>query len=85
VISMESKKKQKHRIFIDLERLNRLNTGCLACGHRFSLGDEVVLARGKWDGFKYIHVQEAIFDSKTDTHYERKYYSAVKRLSADKG
>lgn len=83
--SMESKKKQKHRILIDLERLNRLSTGCLACGHRFSLGDEVVLARGKWDGFKYIHVQEAIFDSKTDTHYERKHYSAVKKALSDQG
>jgi hypothetical protein len=82
---MESKEKQKHRIFIDLERLNRLNTGCLACGHRFSLGDEVILARGKWHGFKYIHVQEAVFDSKTDTHYERKYYRAVHKSLSDEG
>lgn len=73
---METKK--KHRILIDLERLNRLNAeGCLACGHKFTLGDEVVLARGKWQGFKYIHENEAILDRKTDTHYERRHYAGV--------
>lgn len=72
-------KKKMHRVFIDLEKLNRLNAeGCLACGHKFSLGDEVVLARGKWQGFKYIHENEAIFDKKTDAHYDRKYYWAMR-------
>ena len=72
-------KKKMHRVFMDLEKLNRLNAeGCLACGHKFSLGDEVVLARGKWQGFKYIHENEAIFDKKTDAHYDRKYYWAMK-------
>ena len=75
---METKKKL--RILIDLEKLNRLNAeGCLACGQKFSLGDEVVLARGKWQGFKYIHEQEAILDRRTDTHYERRYYAAMKQ------
>jgi hypothetical protein len=46
--------KKKHKILIDLEMLNRLNAeGCIACGRKFNLGDEVVLARGKWQGFKY--------------------------------
>jgi hypothetical protein len=71
--------KRMHRIFIDLERLNRLNAeGCRACGHKFSLGDEVVLARGKWQGFKYIHRNEAVFDRKTASYFERRYYQAVK-------
>ena len=71
--------KKMNRILIDLEKLNRLNAeGCLACGRKFSLGDPVVLARGKWQGFKYIHENEAIFDKKTDSHYDRKYYAAMK-------
>ena len=75
--SMEEKR--MHKIFIDLERLNRLNAeGCMACGHKFSLGDEVVLASGKWQGFKYIHKNEAVFDRKTESYYERKYYATVK-------
>jgi hypothetical protein len=77
-------RRKKHRIFIDLERLNRLTEGCLACGHRFSLGDEVVLARGKWQGFKYIHINEAVFDKATDTHYERRHYATMKKPLADK-
>ena len=81
---METKK--KHRILIDLERLNRLNAeGCLACGQKFNLGDEVVLARGKWQGFKYIHKQEAILDRKSDTHYERRHYAAMKATTAHQG
>ena len=81
---MESRKRNK--ILIDLEKLNRLNAdGCLACGHKFSLGDEVVLARGKWQGFKYIHENEAIFDKRTDTHYERRHYATVKESLTDQG
>jgi hypothetical protein len=72
------KPSKRYRTFIDLEKLNRLNAeGCLACGHKFSLGDEVVLARGKWQGFKYIHENEAILDRKTDTYYERRHYADV--------
>ncbi len=76
-------RKERHRILIDLEKLNRLSEGCLACGHRFCLGDEVVLARGKWDGFKYIHKNEAVLEKASDTHFERKYYGALRKSSAD--
>ena len=66
----------KHRIFIDLEKLNQLNAeGCLACGKKFTLGDEVVLARGKWHSYKYIHEREAILEKKTNTYYERRYFA----------
>ncbi len=75
--------KRKIKILIDLEKLNRLNAeGCLACGHKFSLGDEVVLARGKWEGFKYIHENEAVFDKRRNAHYERRYYAAARKSLA---
>lgn len=70
--------KGKFKILIDLEKMNTLTEGCLACGHKFNLGDEVVLARGKWEGFKYIHENEAVFDKNLNAHYERRYYAAVK-------
>ena len=71
----------KHRILIDLEKLNTLNAeGCPACGRKFSLGDQVVLARGKWQGLKYVHGSESVFDKKSDTHYERRYYAAKRKI-----
>ncbi|MBW1740420.1 MAG: hypothetical protein JRJ42_04695 [Deltaproteobacteria bacterium] len=78
------KNKRKFRTLIDLEKLNRLNAeGCLACGKKFTLGNEVVLARGKWQGFRYIHENEAIFDQKSGDYYERGYYAAMKKGLAD--
>ena len=71
---------QKHRIFIDLEMLNRLNAdGCPACRNKFNLGDEVVLAWGQWNGYRYVHRLEAIYDKSTNTYYERTYYADRKK------
>ena len=81
---MESK--GKLRVLIDLEKLNTLNReGCLACGKKFTLGEEVVFARGKWAGFKYIHENEAVFDEKTNEHYEKRYYATMKEVPAEQG
>lgn len=67
------------RILIDLEKLNTLNPeGCPACGRQFELGEAVVLAGGNWEGKKYIHQGEAIFDKETNSYYERKHYATVK-------
>lgn len=72
--------RRKLGILMDLEKLNTLNEeGCLACGGKFTLGEEAVLARGKWEGFKYIHEDEAFFDKKTNQHYERRYYLNSRR------
>ena len=61
------------KIIIDLEKLNTLNSeGCPACKRKFTLGETVVLACGSWQGAKYIHENEAVFDKKTSTYYERK-------------
>lgn len=70
------KEQDTRRILIDLNKLNTLNAeGCLACGKKFTLGEEVVLARGNWEGYKYIHKDEAIFDGKTSEHYVFRDYS----------
>jgi len=74
-------RKRKFKVLIDLEKQNRLTEGCLACGKKFSLGDEVVLARGAWQGYKYIHQNEAVFDKHANKHYERRYYRNKKGMS----
>ncbi len=62
----------KPRILVDLEKLNTLNKeGCPACGRKFTLGEEVVLARGNWEGLKHIHENEASYDKKTNEHFQR--------------
>jgi hypothetical protein len=64
--------------------LNILNTynkdGCAACKHKFNLGDTVVMACGPWpdDCFRLIHENEAIFDKKTQTYFERQHYYNIK-------
>jgi hypothetical protein len=68
------------------KKLNKFNAeGCLACGRKFTLGDPVVMARGKWQGLKYIHENEAIFDEKTGAHCERGHQSRVKQGLLEQG
>lgn len=70
---METSK--KGRILIDLEKLNTLGAGgCPACGKTFELGEAVVLACGTWEGERYIHEDEAVYDKDTNSFYERRYY-----------
>jgi len=52
--------------------------GCPACKGKFTLGETVVLACGPWEGMKYIHESEAVFDKKTAMYYERRCYQAPK-------
>jgi hypothetical protein len=33
----------------------------------------VVLACGKWEGKRYIHEDEALFDKKTSSYFEKRY------------
>jgi len=68
-------KPTRQKIMIDLERLNRLNAeGCPACKRKFTLGETVVLACGPWQGAKYIHENEAVFDKTISAYYERKCF-----------
>ena len=61
---------KKQKILIDLEKLNRLNAeGCPACKRKFTLGETVVIACGPWQGAKYIHENEAVFDITTSTYH----------------
>jgi hypothetical protein len=64
---------KKQKILIDLEKLNRLNAeGCPVCKRKFTLGETVVIAYGPWQGAKYIHENEAVFDKTTSIYYELK-------------
>ena len=69
------KNNPKARILVDLEKFNTLNPeGCPACGRNFELGESVVLACGNWEGERYIHEDEAAYDTKTKSYFERSYY-----------
>jgi hypothetical protein len=70
-------KKKLHKTIIDLGKLNSLNDGCPACGHKFTLGEPVVLACGTWgSGMRYIHENEAVFDYKNGLYVENKCYES---------
>ncbi len=70
--------RSKYKLILDLGKLNEINEeGCAACGRKFTLGETVVLACGAWEGDrKYIHENEAVFDTKTSTFVERRCYEA---------
>jgi hypothetical protein len=71
---------RKSKTLIDLEKLNTFGAqGCPACGRSFELGEVVVLARGSWEGQRYIHESEATFDRNTGLHYESRYYDRKPR------
>jgi hypothetical protein len=71
-------KTDKQRFIMDLERLNHFNSeGCPACGHKFSLGDPVVVACGAWEGGpRIVHENEAVFDSASGQYVERRCWAA---------
>ena len=65
----------EQKIILYLEKLNELNAeGCPAYNRKFTLGETVVLACGPWEGTKYIHENEAVFDKKTALYYKRRCY-----------
>jgi hypothetical protein len=69
--------KKSLRTIIDREKLMTRPEGCPACGHRFNLGDPVVLACGAWGQQpKLIHESDAVFDAKNNRYVERKCFEA---------
>lgn len=70
----------QQKVIIDLEKINgSLSEGCPACGRKFSLGNTAVLAIGSWEGGpKYIHENEAVFDSATSQYIEKRKYDALR-------
>ena len=70
---MTSNHRNRLKTIMNLETLNASNAqGCPACGRKFNLGDPVVIACGSWEGGpRYIHENEAVFDSATGTYMER--------------
>jgi hypothetical protein len=76
---MDTKNKKSQKTIIDLEMVNTLNEeGCPACGNKFTLGEPVVLACGDWGGKKkLIHENEAIFDKKSGSYFEKSCYRST--------
>ena len=72
--------KKKHTFIIDLEKLNTLNAeGCVSCGRKFTLGETVVKACGAWEGpAKFIHENEAVWDTVSGMFMERRCYESRK-------
>jgi hypothetical protein len=70
--------RRKLTLIIDLEKLNTLNAeGCPACGQKFTLGEIAVLASGPWEGAaRVVHESDAVWDPKTNTFLERKFYES---------
>ncbi len=70
--------KEKFKMMLDVGKVNELNAeGCAACGRKFTLGETVVLACGAWEGPpKYVHENEAVYDTRTSTYVERRCYEA---------
>jgi len=70
----------EQKVIVDLEKINgSLSDGCPACGRKFSLGNTAVLAIGSWEGGpRYIHENEAVFDSKTSQYFEKRRYDSLR-------
>ncbi|MFZ5570942.1 MAG: hypothetical protein ACOZF0_11085 [Thermodesulfobacteriota bacterium] len=66
------------KTIIDRQKLMELNAeGCPACGHKFNLGDPVVIACGSWEGPpRLIHESEAVFDPRSSSYVERRCFQA---------
>ena len=61
---MKDPKRRRLTALVDLEKLNLLNSeGCAACRRKFTLGETVVMACGSWEGARYVHESEAVWDS----------------------
>lgn len=74
---MNTEKQNPLKLFLDLEKLNELNS--LGYAGKFTLGETVVLACGPWDkGPRFISENEAIFDKAANTYWERNCYNARK-------
>ena len=78
---MEKEKTGGNKVIVDLNLLNTLNeSGCVACGKKFSLGDTVVCACGFWEGgSRFIHEREAIYDIASSSYYERSCFKELYR------
>lgn len=77
---MDNEFRRDKKYIVDLALLNTHNEkGCEACNRKFNLGEMVVLACGGWPGdcARLIHENEAVFDRKTSTYYERTYYHSI--------
>ena len=64
------------KTIVDRGLLMSLKT-CPACSRPFTLGERVVLACGEWAGpMRFIHENEAVYDSEEATYVERGCHKA---------
>lgn len=75
---MKDSLRKKQTFLIDLEKLNTLNeTGCAACGRKFTLGETAVMACGLWEGGpRVIHEDEAVWEAQTGSFVERRCFES---------
>lgn len=78
---MEQELRADKTYIMDLAMVNLYNAkGCESCNKKFNLGDRVVIAVGGWNDncAKLIHKDEAVFDPKTKTYFDRTYFYSIK-------
>ncbi len=72
---MKDPRKARQMVLLDHEKLNLLNPErCAACGGTFTLGETVVLACGAWEGAKYVHEMDAVWDAAAGAFVERQCF-----------
>lgn len=72
-------KKEALKSIVDRNLLMNLNAdGCPACGGKYSLGEPIVLSCGAWEGLKWIHEKDAVFDTSCSAFLERRYFESKK-------
>lgn len=77
---MQTDNRKRLKSIMDREKMIQ-NQRCAACGRPFNLGEPVVLACGAWEGPpKFIHENEAVFDTATDSYVEHRCYQARKAV-----
>ncbi|MFH1156145.1 MAG: hypothetical protein V1793_20250 [Pseudomonadota bacterium] len=79
-------KKEQFKSMVTLNMMNsREHSTCAFCGHRFSLGEPVVLASGGWHGGpRLVHERDAVYDRASGTYVERRCFEQVMVCRAGK-
>ena len=71
--------KDNLRTLVTLDMMNsRDRSSCAFCGHKFGLGEPVVMAWGPWGReARLVHERDAIFDKASGSWVERRCFEQV--------